>query len=379
MYIPRLISNQLVRKLKEDRRVIILYGARQVGKSTLVQHILPQLSYRTLSVDAQERKYLDVLSSTDVDKIKSLVSGYDLVVIDEAQQIPNIGINLKLIHDHIPQIKVLVTGSSSFDLSNKISEPLTGRYWSYVLYPISIAEIAHLKNNFALNQQLENRLIFGSYPEIFNIQSYSDRKEYLNKLCSSYLFKDILQIAHIKNSNKLNDLLKLLAFQVGQEVSLSELGIRLNMSKDTISHYIDLLEKTFVVFRVRGLSRNLRKEVYKMNKIYFYDLGIRNSIIDTIKPLNERNDVGQLWENFMMIERLKQNAYSQHNFSSYFWRLHTGAEIDYIEEAAGIMHGYEFKWNTKKSKCPKSWSAAYPGSTYEVINQENYLSFVGVS
>lgn len=378
MYIQRILSAQIIKKIQTDSKIIIIYGARQVGKSTLVRHVLEQLPYRTLSIDADEGKYTEILSSKNVEKLRSLIAGYELLVIDEAQQIPNIGVNLKLIHDHIPEIKVVVTGSSSFDLANKLSEPLTGRHWSYVLFPLSFSEIALRKNSFEVDQMREDRLVFGSYPELFKIQSFIERKEYIDKLCTSYLFKDILQIAQIRNADKLRDLLKLLAFQIGHEVSLSELGTRLGMSKDTVSHYIDLLEKSFVVFRLRGLNRNLRKEVSKMNKIYFYDLGIRNSVIDMVRPLSERSDVGQLWENLMVVERLKHNAYSQKNTSSYFWRLQTGAEIDYVEEVGGSMHGYEFKWGKKPGKCPKSWSTTYPGSTFEVINQENHLPFIGV-
>jgi len=376
MYIKRALLPTILNQIQETSKIIILYGARQVGKTTLIDHLLPDVKYKTLRIDAQELKYRDVLSSNDVEKLKSFTAGYQLLIIDEAQQISNIGSNLKLIHDHIPKLKVLVTGSSSFDLANKLAEPLTGRHYSHTLYPISLGELSEGKSTFEAHNLIEDRLIYGSYPEVITIQSYRERKEYLNNLCSSYLYRDVLQIAQIKNSSKLRDLLKLLAFQIGSEVSLSELGVRLSMSKDTVSRYIDLLEKSFVLFRLTGLSRNLRKEVSKMDKIYFYDLGVRNSIIDMVKPLNERNDVGQLWENYLLVERFKYNSYKQRYSTPYFWRLHTGAEIDYIEEIEGVMHGYEFKWGNKLKKCPASWNETYTSSTFQTINQDNYLSFI---
>lgn len=376
MYIERSITPHISQRLISSSKIIILYGPRQVGKTTLINHILEKQSFRTLKIDADEQKYTDILSKKDVNALQSLTSGYSLLVIDEAQQIENIGTTLKLIHDHIPQIKVIITGSSSLDLSNKVSEALTGRHIPFELFPISYDELRRRDNVFELNTQLEERLIYGSYPEIFSIHSFEERKEYLRNMCTSYLFKDILQISHIRNSAKLKDLLKLLAFQIGNEVSLSELGTQLGMSKDTVASYIDLLEKSYVVFRLHGLSRNLRNEVSKMDKIYFYDLGIRNSIIGMIKPINERNDVGQLWENFLIVERLKYNTYQQNYNSTYFWRLHTGAEIDYVEENEGFMHAYEFKWGKKGSKCPEKWSQTYIGSTYEAVNQDNYHSFI---
>jgi hypothetical protein len=377
MYIKRALEASIHHKLITTSKIIILYGARQVGKTTLINTLLPQLPYRSLRIDADESKYKDILSSKDVEKLKSLVAGYDLLTIDEAQQIPNIGTTLKLIHDHIPHIKVLVTGSSSFDLADKLSEPLTGRHLSYTLYPISYSELAVEQNQFELTSRLEERLVYGSYPELFSIASSGEKKEYLDTLCTSYLFKDILGMVNVRNSAKLHDLLRLLAFQIGNQVSLTELGTSLMMSKDTVARYIDLLEKSFVLFRLRGLSRNLRKEVSKMDKIYFYDLGIRNSIIDMIKPLNVRNDGGQLWENFLIVERLKHNAYTKRHVSPFFWRLQTGAEVDYVEDRENILHGYEIKWNKKMGKCPPSWKETYPQSTFEVVNKDTYLPFVG--
>jgi predicted AAA+ superfamily ATPase len=376
MYIERLIFDQIRRKIIQSPKVVIIYGARQVGKTTLVNKLVNDISVKTLRIDAEDSRYTEVLSSKNIEHLKSLLAGYKLVVIDEAQQIPDIGTTLKLIHDHISEVKVIATGSSSFDLSNKVMEPLTGRHWAYTLFPISYGELALDNNAFELGQKLENNLVYGSYPETISILSLEEKKEYLNNLCSSYLFKDILQIAQVRNSLKLQQLLKMLAYQIGSQVSLNEIGTKLDMNRDTVIRYIDLLEKSFVVFRLGGLSRNLRNEVTKMDKIYFYDLGIRNSIIDMLKPLNDRNDVGQLWENFLIIERMKHNAYSNIHTSNYFWRLSTGAEIDFVEEKESKYYGYEFKWGDKQVKVPASWLAGYPDATHTTINRNNYLSFI---
>lgn len=379
MYISRLISDQIKAKILQSSKVVVMYGARQVGKTTLVNRIVDELPLRSLRIDAEDARYTDTLSSKNVERLKSLVAGYQLLLIDEAQQIPEIGTTLKLIHDHIPDVRVIATGSSSFDLSNKLMEPLTGRHWAYTLYPISYGELAKENNAFELDQRLENALVYGSYPETIATLSLDEKQEYLNRLCSSYLFKDVLQVTQIRNSLKLRQLLKLLAYQIGHQVSLSELATRLGMGKDTVARYIDLLEKSFVVFRLGGLSRNLRNEVTKMDKIYFYDLGIRNSVIDMLKPLHDRNDIGQLWENFLISERIKRNAYSNAGGSLYFWRLSSGAEIDFVEERGGKYSGYEFKWGDKQAKPPASWQAGYPDGSFTTINRNNYLSFIADS
>lgn len=376
MYIQRLISDQIKSKILQSSKIVVMYGARQVGKTTLVNHLVDELPLRVLRIDAEDARYTEVLSSRNVERLKALLAGYQLVVIDEAQQIPEIGTTLKLIHDHIPDVRLIATGSSSFDLSNRVMEPLTGRHWAYTLYPISYGELANENNAFELDQRLDDALVYGMYPETIAIPSLEEKKEYLNRLCSSYLFKDVLQIAQVRNSLKLRQLLKLLAYQTGNQVSLSELATRLDMGKDTVARYIGLLEKSFVVFRLGGLSRNLRNEVTKMDKIYFYDLGIRNSMIDMLKPLNDRNDVGQLWENFLISERIKHNTYVNDRVATYFWRLSTGAEIDFVEEKDGEYHGYEFKWGNKQAKPPVSWQTGYPNSTYMTINKSNYLSFI---
>jgi len=376
MKIPRVLTETVISKIKSSDKGIIIYGARQVGKTTLVDDVIKNLGLKTLTVNADQSKYVNIFSQRDLNRMKDFVEGYELLFIDEAQRIPEIGINLKLILDNFKNLKVVVTGSSSLDLASKISEPLTGRAWTYKLYPISFYEISTFKNKFELKDQIEERLIYGSYPEVFSLTGESNKREYLQNLTDAYLYKDLLELGDVRNSHKIRDLLKLLAFQVGSEVSLSELGNNLGMGKDTVSRYVDLLEKSYIIFRLEGFRRNLRKEVTKMDKIFFYDLGIRNMLIDNLKPLKERNDVGQLWENFLISERIKYLSYSQIYASNYFWRLYTGAELDYVEEAGGELTGYEFKFGGKVAKAPLGWKTAYPDSKFKCINRDNFLEFI---
>lgn len=376
MQIARSISPLIIDKLKSSNKGIVIYGARQVGKTTLVNEIIQKLNLKTLVVNGDQTNFIDVLSSRDLNKIRSLLEGYELLFIDEAQRISEIGIALKIIIDNIPSIKLLVTGSSSLDLASRISEPLTGRVWTYHLYPISFFELSSNHTRTELNSHLEERLIYGSYPELFSIKGGFQKKEYLQMLSDAYLYKDLIEFGEIKNSSKIRDLLKLLAFQVGSQVSLSELGSSLGMSKDTVARYIDLLEKSNIIFRLKGFSRNLRKEVVKMDKIYFFDLGVRNILIDNLKQLKDRNDVGQLWENFLITERMKMLAYTQNQVSVYFWRTYTGAELDYIEERNSELFGFEFKYGNKIAKVPNSWAGTYQNAKYMCVNKENYLDLI---
>lgn len=376
MYIPRILITPIIEKLTSSKKGIIVYGARQVGKTTLVNEIIKRLNLKTLIINGDQSRFIDIITSRDLAKIQSLVSGYEMLFIDEAQRIPEIGINLKIILDNLPTLKVLVTGSSSLDLASRISEPLTGRTWSYHLYPVSFLELSAFQNRVELDITLEERLIYGSYPEIFSYESLFQKREYLQNISDAYLYRDLIEFGDIKNSLKIRGLLKLLAFQIGSEVSLTELGASLSMSKDTVSRYIDLLEKSFIIFRLSGFSRNLRKEVTKMDKIYFYDLGIRNILIDNLKSLKDRNDSGCLWENFLLVERMKYNASQQELVSGYFWRTHTGAELDYLEEKNGTLFGFEFKSGSKIEKVPAGWLKAYPESKFQCINKNNYLDFI---
>ena len=333
--IKRFISSPILDKLQKSDKIVIVYGARQVGKTTLAEKIIKKLKLKTLKINADEKKYHDILSSRDLNKMKSLVSGYELLFIDEAQRIENIGINLKILADGIRNLKIIVTGSSSFELANKIKEPLTGRTWTYNLYPLSFLELSDTYNEFELKELLENFLVFGSYPEIFTTENFMNKTKLLEETSTSYLYKDILELESIKKSDKIHKLLKLLSFQIGNEVSINELANKLDLNNETVSRYIDLLEKSFIIFRLSALSKNPRKEITKKDKIYFYDLGVRNILIDNLNFLSDRNDVGQLFENFLVIERMKKMKYQEKSFSGYFWRAFTGSEIDYIEEKAG--------------------------------------------
>ncbi len=327
-------------------------------------------------INADEQKYIDVLSSRDLNKMKLLVEGYELLFIDEAQRIPDIGINLKILHDQLPELKIITTGSSSFSLANQVKEPLTGRTWTYTLFPIALHELKDKYNPFEMREKLHEFLIYGLYPEVFSLPNAKDKALYLNELCASYLYKDILEISSVKYTSQIHNLLRLLAFQVGSEVSMNELGRALSMSKDTVTSYIDLLEQAFVLFRLSSFSRNLRKEITKMDKIYFYDLGVRNTLINNMNPLNLRDDAGKLWENFLVMERKKRLAYQFDITNTYFWRTYTGAELDYVEEKNGQLHGYEFKFGKCKGRAPKTWTETYRGASYACINQDNFYEFV---
>lgn len=374
--IERAILEPIISKLTQSNKIVIIYGARQVGKTTLANQIISRLSLKTLKINADEKKYHDILSSRDLSKLRSLVSGYELLFIDEAQRIENIGINLKILADGMGDLKIIVTGSSSFELANKIKEPLTGRVWTYNLYPLSFLELSGYHNQFELNDYLDNFLIYGAYPEVFTMENLKDKKKLLEEIATSYLYRDILELESIKKSDKIYKLLKLLAFQVGQEVSINELADSLELSSETVNRYIDLLEKSFVIFRLSALSKNPRKEITKKDKIYFYDLGIRNILIDNLNTVNDRNDQGALFENFLVAERIKKIKYQEIITTSYFWRAYTGSEIDYIEDEGGKYHAYEFKYGKGTAKRPQKFFEAYNNPEFKVVNRENFLEFV---
>lgn len=363
-------------RLRNTQNIIVIYGARQVGKTTLVNNLVRKLGLKTIVVNGDELKYRDVFSSRDWSKLQSFLEGYELLFIDEAQKIPDIGLNLKIIYDNAPWLKVIVTGSSAFDLTDQLAEPLTGRSLYYMLYPIAQSELAHSYNRFELHNQLEQSLLFGAYPRLFSLVRHDLKIEYIQNIYNAYLFKDIFELASLRHGAKINNLVKLLAFQVGQEVSVNELATVLGITRSTVEYYISLLERSFVVFRLSGFSRNLRKEITKMDKIYFCDLGVRNAAIDNFRPLADRNDVGQLWENFLILERRKMLHYKTKHASGYFWRTYTGAELDYLEESDGALRGYEFKWGSKGAKVPSGFLSAYPNASFELVNQNNYLSFI---
>ena len=377
MKIPRALHNKLKQEFLRGKKGIVLYGPRQVGKTTLVNDILNKVGIKTLVLNADQRgPWWELFTSRELTKIKLLLAGYEALFIDEAQRIPEAGLSIKIILDNFSGIKVFITGSSSLDLASKINEPLTGRIYSYKLFPIAQQELLTINTPYELNSYLEERLVYGSYPEIFSLAGASSKTEYLKNLTGTYLYKDLLEFGDIRNSTKIHDLLKLLAFQVGNEVSLSELAASLELSRITVDRYIDLLEKSFIVFRLSGFSRNLRKEVTKMDKIYFYDTGVRNTVIGNFNLLKNRDDVGRLWENFLVMERMKRQEYTQTIYSHYFWRLTTGAELDLVEEREGKLFGFEFKYSAKTSKVPKSWVVTYPNASAQTVNRNNWLQFV---
>lgn len=373
--IERSLLPVLFKEFSESEKIVILYGARQTGKTTLADDLLSKIKGNILKVNADELRYIDILSSRDLPKMKLLAGGYDILFIDEAQRIKDIGINLKILHDGLPNLKLFVTGSSSFDLANKVKEPLTGRTSTWILYPVSIKELSKTHNHFELQSRLEEFMVFGMYPELFRYEAAKKKEKYLRELAASYLYKDVLELAPIRNANKIKDLLRMLAFQVGSEVSLNELGNHLGLSQETVQSYIHLLEKSFIIFRLGGFSRNLRKEISKRDKIYFWDLGVRNTLIDNFSPFSMRNDIGALWENFMIAERLKYLSYNEIYASSYFWRTYTGAELDYVEEHNGRLFGYEIKYRKVRKKAPKTWMENY-SHHYKCINVDNFWEFV---
>lgn len=363
----------LVEKRLGDQKVIVLLGPRQVGKTTLLKkHFSTENTLWLNGDDADTRNQLSNQSTT---WIKQLVSGHERLIIDEAQRIENIGVTLKIIHDNLPGIKVIATGSSSFELANQINEPLTGRKWEFKLWPISTTEMIRHNSLLEETRLLEHRLIYGWYPDVIN--NPGDEKEILNTLSDSYLYKDILTWEHIKKPQKLELLVQALAFQIGQEVSYHELGQITGLDNETVERYISLLEKAFIVFRLPSLSRNLRNELKKSRKIYFYDVGIRNAVIKNWNPISLRQDAGSLWESFLIVERLKYKSYHSVFSNDYFWRTHAQQEIDFIEDYNGTLHASEFKWNEKKKgRFSKSFTQAYPNHELLTVNRNNYIEFI---
>lgn len=375
MLISRILTDLISKDLKHSGKVIILYGPRQVGKTTLSKQVIEDTGFRSLMINADQLKYLDVLSSRDLKKLQSLVSGYDLLFIDEGQRVPEIGINLKILHDELPELKVLVTGSSSFLLSDRVSEALTGRKKIHTLLPVSLKELALDFNEFELRDQLDERLIYGMYPEVITTINQKEKEEYLREITNSTLFKDILELEHIRYPMKIRDLLRLLAFQVGSQVSIKELCDRLNLNRETVERYLFLLEQSFIIFRMAAFSRNLRNEISKSQKYYFYDNGIRNILIDNLNPPESRNDIGPLWEGFIISERKKKLIYEQKKVNTYFWRTYTGTELDYIEETGNNLDAFEIKYRKNNSKAPKAWVENY-GKIFRSITKDNFLEFV---
>jgi len=375
MFIKRIYDN--LDTFIEAGKVLVIYGARQVGKTTLLNHYLRSTKLRYKLDSGDNIRTRQIIGSLDFKQILEYIEGYELYIIDEAQQIPNVGKGLKIIVDQRPDIMVIATGSSSFDLARNIGEPLTGRKRTLTLYSIAQLELIEMFNQFELKDRLDEFLIFGAYPEVITADNKDKKMRLLTELVEFYLLKDILSLERVKGSGILLNLLKLLAFQVGGEVAHNELATQLRIDVKTVGRYLDLLEKSFVIYRLGGFSRNSRKEITKKNKYYFLDNGIRNAVIAQFNPLNLRNDIGQLWENFLVTERLKKRAYRNIYGNAYFWRTYQRAEIDIVEERAGKLFGTEIKWAPKKRvKPPKDWISAYPQAEFKVIDKDNYQDFI---
>lgn len=375
-YFQRTVLSDLENKLRPNK-VLILLGARRVGKTQLIKKYLGNTNLKPLQLNGEDLNDARLLEERTVSNYSILLQGIDVLVIDEAQNIPEIGLILKVIVDMIEGIRVLVTGSSMFDLANKLGEPLVGRKHTLYMFPLAQMEFSAQENFKETTENLELRLIYGGYPELTHYDSWYEKKDYLKEIVNSYLLKDILMFDGIKNSDKIYDLLRLVAFQIGKEVSLQELGNQLQMSKNTVDRYLDLLSKVFVVFKVEGFSRNLRKEITKTSRWYFYDNGVRNAILNNFNMLQNRTDVGQLWENYLVSERVKKQHYHKMFKQNYFWRTYDQQELDWLETEAESISGFEFKWNEdKKSKVPMAFAKAYPEASFEVITRKNYLDFI---
>lgn len=375
MTVKRYIEDQILQYCQLGK-VIVIYGPRQVGKTTLLKQLEGRIKNKIFSVSGEDRDVQKWLGSQSIAQLKIFVGDTETLIIDEAQHIPQIGLNLKIMVDNLPNLQIIASGSSSFELANQFGEPLVGRKWQFTLLPFAQLELSPSENIITTKNNLPLRLIYGSYPEVTTTSNLPNKKELLNSILDNHLFKDLLALENIRHSDKLFSLLKLLAFQIGQEVSLRELSVNLGLSVATVERYLDLLEKVFIIQRVGAFSRNLRKEIAKSSRYYFIDNGVRNSIISNFNDLDTRNDVGQLWENYLFMERLKKRLYQKIYANVYFRRTYDKKEIDLVEERDGILYGYEFKWKETRAKAAKEWLATYSNAKFLVINQENYLDFI---
>ena len=375
MYIKQLQLTKL-NQLIEPGKAILIFGARRVGKTTLLEHFIRDTDGTSLLVSGEDIAVRSYLESQSIEKLRAFVGDHTLLAVDEAQYVKQIGLNLKLLVDHVPGLMIVATGSSSFDLARDTGAPLAGRQFTLRLHPLSQMEIGSIEKPHETEANLEMRLLYGSYPEIVLTRDIQRRELLLRELVSSYLFKDIFRLEGIRKPDKISRLVQLLAFQIGNEVSSTELGTQLGMSKNTVDKYLDLLEKSFVIHHLSGFSRNLRKEITKNRRYYFWDNGIRNAVINNFNPIDLRNDAGMLWENYIIGERIKRTEYTGRFADSYFWRTYDRKEIDLVEVSGNELHGYEIKWGDKTARPPKDWSSSYPEAVFRVINRRNYLSFI---
>ncbi len=374
--INRTIASQILESLVPNK-VVVLVGPRRVGKTVLIEQLVNSIGEPYLLLNGEDFAVREILARRTVQNYINLLGGRRVLLIDEAQKIPDIGNILKLMVDQIKGLRLLVTGSSAFDIQNYTGEPLTGRKITFNLYALSEEELNQTESIFEKKDNLYKRLVYGNYPELIQLSGDKQKENYLREIVNSYLLKDILAFENIRNSDKILDLLRLIAFQIGKEVSLQELGNQLDMSKNTVDKYLDLLSKVYVIHKVRGFSRNLRKEITKNSRWYFLDNGLRNILVANVNPISARNDIGMLWENYVISERIKFQRYHQLTVNNYFWRTYDQQEIDWVEEHGGRLYGYEMKWNPgKRPKAPISWEKSYPDSDFQVIHPDNYLDWI---
>jgi len=374
MEIQRYYSD--LEKYLEKGKALIIFGPRRVGKTTLLKGFLSRTSLKYRLDSGDNLATQEVLGSQNFDLILPFAQGFDLIALDEAQRISGVGLGMKILVDQLPNLRIIATGSSLFELAGQIGEPLTGRKTTITLYPVSQIELAEQYNGYDLKCKLPEWLIYGGYPEIIATDVASKKIALLDELVQSYLLKDILELERVKSSKILMDLLRLIAFQVGNQVSLSELATSLAIDYKTVARYLDLFEKSFVIYNLRGYSRNLRKEVTRKSRYYFYDNGVRNAIISNFNDIDKRNDIGVLWENFLFMERLKKRSYAGIPANPFFWRTWDQKELDLVEERDGKLFGYEFKWSAKGGKHAAAWRATYPEAEFKVITKDNYLQFI---
>ncbi|MCH5596915.1 ATP-binding protein [Niabella ginsengisoli] len=374
-----MLQRAIFQKIIDDckkQKVSLLVGARRVGKTELLLKIKEHFGKDCLWLNGEDADIEQLLSTRTVANYKRLLEGKKLLIIDEAQYITDIGRKVKLMIDEIKPLHIIITGSSSFDLQQNAGEPLVGRSITNKLYPIAQMELAAVENPLKTKQKLEERLIFGSYPEVLNIESLKEKQQYLQELVNTYLLKDILAFENIRNPQKIKDLLILLAHQIGKEVSNEELGRSLGLSKNTVERYLDLLSKVFVIYKRSGYSKNLRKEIVKSSRWYFSDNGVRNALIGNFSFMALRQDVGMLWENYILSERIKYHEYNHNTVYSYFWRTYDQQEIDLIEENANLLNAFEMKWKEQQVKTPVAFEKAYPYASFNIVHQNNYQSFI---
>lgn len=370
------VALELIQKKIQPNKVVVLLGARRVGKTKLIEKIIENLNEKYLFLNGDDVESHNLLESQSTANFNRLLGDTRFLIIDEAQEIPNIGKKLKLMVDTIPNLKVLVTGSSAFEINNQIGEPLVGRLKTINLYPISQIEFSKTENYLDIRNNLEDRLIFGSYPELSKIINREDRISYLKEIVNTQLLRDIFAFEGIKKRDKIIALLQIIAFRTGSEISLESIGRDLQISKNTVEKYLDLFSKVFIIYSVKGFSKNRDNEITKMKKWYFVDNGIRNAIINSFNPLNRREDVGKLWENYLNSERIKKLSYQENDVLDYFWRTHTKQEIDRLEIKNEQIAAFEYKYGKSKSKIPTEFAKSYPDATFEIINKDNYLNYI---